>query len=344
MTAIGSRVVKLHSGVRDVGSMIEVFLNDKRINSERTAVSYEGDIRQFFRYMCRKELHELTVDDIKTGEGGILHSDILQYKNELVECYAASTVNHKMSVVRQVFGHLAKDFPTLIHLPIFDVETVKGESKPIGWLTWDEVEKMIELAKSLPSGEQKSLAIELAARTGIRLEALHKLTIDNFTQHEGYVLITVLDKGKKKDEKPIPYNVFEKVVQLTKRFDGKLFKICKRTLQRAVTDELVPLMGIEEEREISFHSIKKMGVMWVLEETGDLQKAAIHGNHSNIQTTWKYYVEKHKNHITFAALQMGRKVDLSPLEHLSREELLALIQNASRGTQIELLSKVGVLE
>jgi hypothetical protein len=104
-------------------------------------------------------------------------------------------------------------------------------------------------------------------------------------------------------------------------------------------------MGIRhepEERNITFHSLKKMGVEYVLEMTGDLTLAAKQGNHSNIQTTNKYYTNmKDKENIgSMLGLQMGNKIDTTELEGLSREELLKLILESDNSTKQSLLKQL----
>jgi integrase len=317
-------VILLHN--KSVYGKISAFLKDVGLKSQRTQKEYHNDIVQFFKLMRGKTLEQLKPEDLQFE-----NDDIKRYKETLTGHYKGTSVNRKISTMRSLFSDLAKNtsLKSYIDPMAFDVKPAPKEIEGYGTLTWEEVSEMIERVKTHNNGIQKSVFLELSGRTSIRLDALLGVTWNNITPMKDFYLLTVIDKGKKQDEKPIPASLYERMLELRQDGVDQIFSLTKRTIQRTIKD-LCEEMGIEESRNITAHSLKKMGVEYDLERTGDIFSAARQGNHSNIQTTYRHYTGLNKRNAipNMAGLQMGKTIDMSVLTDLTKEQLLSVISNA----------------
>ncbi len=343
---LGGEFLDKYILAKTVHNQIMAFLNEKELDSKQTRTSYESDIRLFFQIMLDKQIEELVPADLVFE-----NSHILEYKLELARHYAANSVNRKIASVRSLMKYLAKDYPE-IRYDVFEQKRMKGETNHYGILTWDEVAQMIELVKAHNNGMQKSLAIELAARTAFRIDALVNLKWENFEkQNDEFVIVRVYDKGKSLDEKPIPMRLYEDLLA-NKTDNIRVFTLTVMTFQRAIT-QLVKEMGINPARHITFHSIKKMGINFALEQTGDITIAAKHGNHKNIQTTYASIrlevppIQKFTiNYKDMPGYTMGTSIEFEILYQLSWDQLIEIIKDTDDCIKYQLIklakSKFGV--
>jgi integrase len=316
-----------------VHNKVMAFIKQKARKSEKTAEAYETDFRQFCKVALGKELEQIKDEDL-----AIDAQTIVRYQDFLCEVYKGSSVNRKMSSIRTILKYLAID-NKLIRMEVFNaVEAMPKMTKHYGVLDKEEVDQMIELAKELPNGQEKSALIWLAFQTGIRLNALLNLEWKDIKRIKNVWVVTVYDKGKKYDEKPIPDALYDYLTKIG-RTEGKVFNMTPRTAQRTI-DELCERMGIDPERNITFHSLKKAGINYILETTGDIDLAAKFGNHKTIQTTYESYANRNKDYTEMPSYTMGQEIDLSPLEKLSKEELIEIIKSCKDSTKIEIISKL----
>lgn len=332
-----ANVQKLH--VNTVENRILTFLKGKRRNSIRTEISYKGHIVQFFKWMHGKELNQLTDEDIL-----FTHEQIDRYSSDLLEGIvtgkpmSASTINVKMSAIKSLYEFMSKDNKK-IDITAFNVDNVKGEQKSAGHLSWDEAKMMIENARKMKDGLEKSIMLEVASRTSIRLNALSNLKWKNikWDNEENEWVVEVWDKGQKLDEKPIPQRLYDEMKTLTLDHEPetKIFSLSSRLFQRTI-ELLVKEFGWKD-RNISFHSLKGVAINWIIDHTGSMLDGAIQGNHKNIQTTYKNYAKKKRKWKNMAGLRMGEEQDLTSIKNLTHEQLLNIIEKASSSTQAELL-------
>lgn len=312
---------------------------------QSTAAIYERDIKKFFKLMWGKNLDQLEVIDLD-----ILPSDIEKYQTYLVNFgYKSNTVNRTIQSVKSLYTYFEEnryrykndeDEWVNITANIFNgVGNVNLDDKDgYGIFSDNEIKTMIHLAKTLDNGERKSLAIEFASVTSFRLEAVAGLNIktDFFFMDNTWVA-KVFDK-KKVNEKAIRTELYERLRDIADE-DGTVFNFTSRTLQRTV-DTLIGMMEIDkEERNLTFHSIKKYGIGEVYAMTnGDMKSIAIQGNHASYETTMKYYIAFSQDYSKMPCLQIGQPLDTSPIQELDREQLISLFMSATRSTQYELLN------
>jgi site-specific recombinase XerC len=336
-----------------VGQMFESYLRNKEKNSPNTAKVYRIHIEQFFYYMTGKEVSQLVHKDEDDSDILFTNIEITDYKNDLLDGnvpsydkhgnprfkkMCASTANTKISAVRSFYEYISGSIKE-INLNVFNIDRAKGQTESSGYLSYEEAMQMSELAKSLDDGEEKSCLIELATYTSIRLSALLNLKTNKIIKKQDEWVVEVFDKGQKFDEKPIRDDLYQRLILLSERYDdGTIFDISKkRTFQRTV-DQLAHTIGIND-RHITFHSLKNVAINWIIETTGNIVEGAKQGNHKDINTTFKNYVNKQKNFKAMAGVQMGKEKDYSKLESLSTEQWLELIKKCPDSVQVAIMNK-----
>lgn len=323
-----------------IGNRIDTFLDDKKARSENTYTNYKIDIEQFFYFLFKRHYSFLTVQDIEN----ITSDDVVSYRVQLKqEGKVNSTVNRKIASIRKLFGYLEATYPK-IRKAIFNVvEKMKeNDTSAYGVLTWDEGTQMVRLAKTKKDGDKLSLMIELAIITCYRLNVLLELNLNNIhIENKGgqdYHVIKVVDKGEKHN-KPISPKMYERLLEIATDNNEPLFPFSVHTIGRRFKD-LVEEMELDQRRNIKFHSLKKCGINFVFDSTGDIMMAQKQGNHKSANTTMKSYLEHKTDYSKMPSYTMDMEIDLKPLEQLSKEELLDLISKATTGTQLELLRKI----
>lgn len=328
-----------------VNSHIVKFLDRLAIDSENTMTEYKRDIERFFRLMLGKETSELEVKDLD-----IKKIDIEGYQTFLLEQgYKASSINRMLASVKSLYNSFEEngfkykdsggDINYIKAAPLSVDKLNTNDSKSYGVIEHDEMKEMIRRAKyMLPNGEEKSLVLELASVTSFRLEAIVELKWSDFRlEKDTWVVLTLDDKGQI-NEKSIRTDLYERLVATKK--DDKVFHMVSRTVERII-EALVKEMKIDPDRNISFHSIKKYGIMEVWMATGgDMIKTAGQGNHKSFETTKKYYMMFSKNYSVMPSLLIGQEIDINPIKEMSKEGIIALIESCDREMQFALLNKM----
>jgi integrase len=308
------------------------FLNDK---SENTAKNYKVDINQFTQFFFKKNLEFVLIEELEA-----IDSDhIIEYRNWLRNKYVNTTVNRRINSMKSLYGYLEASNPN-IRKAVFNVAKSLGENpNSYGSLTWEEVEKMIELAYKLPEGHEYSVLIEVAVKTCIRLDALLNLTwdqiYDKVQDGEKIKVIEVMDKGSN-HLKPISNKLYERILTLK---DGreKLFMHFHPHKVGNHLDEICEWMDIDKKRNISFHSFKKAGINYVFDTTNDIMLAQQQGNHKSSATTMKSYLEHKKDLRDIPSYTMGEEIAIDNLNNLTKEQLLQAIDKLKSSSKLELL-------
>lgn len=331
--------------VSNVYNAILAYLDDVGGASDKTKTSYKYDIEQFFTYIRGKHINELSEADIYVDRLQVNdYRNFLQRlsKKDGTPRYSNNTINHKIDVLRSLYSGLPSYGYRVDKVP-FELRPLPVRVKSIGFLTWDEVNEMAERVKKHKDGAEKSVIILLARQTSIRKDAILHVTWDNFQLVDGVPVITVYDKGNVLVDTSFPEDLYEKLMRL-KNEDSestdRVFSIKSlRTLDNMI-DALCDEMGIPEDRNISFHSLKKTGVNQAyVESNNDIKVAQQQAHHADPSVTLKTYLPMTKNYREMASYTMGRGIDLSGLESMSKEEIIALIHKCSTNTKVEIADK-----
>ncbi|ATF13673.1 hypothetical protein A616_17295 [Brevibacillus brevis X23] len=332
--------------VSNVYNAILAYLDDVGSASDKTKASYEYDIKQFFSYIKGKKINELTEEDIY-----VTRLQVNDYRNHLQRLvkedgspkYTNNTINHKIDVMRSLYNELPTYGYQVDKIP-FELRALPVRVNPIGFLAWEEVNEMAARVKKHRDGEEKSVIILLAAQTSIRKDAILHVVWENFKVVDGVPVITVYDKGNVLIDTSIPEELFEDILGLKKeeaKSSDRVFTIKSlRTLDNMM-DALCKEMDISEERNISFHSLKKAGVNQAyIESNNDIKVAQQQAHHADPSVTLKTYLPMTKNYREMASYTMGRGIDLSVLEEISKEEIIDLIMSCSTSVKMEITNKL----
>lgn len=310
---------------------IETFFSEE-LRTDNTRRAYRNDIESFFKYMRNKNIQQLEKNDL-----WFEYKDILRYRSYLKSVYEkSSTVERKIASVSKLYKFFAKNNYNVNH-HAFELEwDDEDDTESSGNLSIQEAECFVQLAKEMTNGIEKSLVIEIAYKTSIRISAILDLTTDKFRSvGNGLWEIKTRDKGKK-NKKPITEDMYNRIMSVKKEGTDKIFNVSYTTMYDTIK-VLSKKIGIPEERKISPHSLKKVLINWTLKETKDPVLAAWQGNHG-VEVMDKHYKEEFVDYSNSPLMMLEKGNDITPLTELSKDELLGLIKKASYSTQNELLS------
>jgi site-specific recombinase XerD len=323
---------------KTVYGFIKNYINNKAVNSVSTAENYERDIRTFFRELKSREIEELTKDDLV-----VTNEDVENYKTHLANIgYAPSSIARMISSVKKLYSKLEANNHS-VKEAWFNIDKVKGSGNSWGHITWEQMKEMQELVKDEVKGDIKALLFETAVVTCFRQKSLLNMTWDKLIQEDGVWTLRAEDdsvgKGKKDSVKAIDDGLYERLISLKDKYKSdRIFPLEKRTVTTTIV-RLRKKMGLDD--DIVFHSFKNCGINEAYEISGgDIMAVAEQGDHESFGTTMRHYMRKKKKLSEMVSLKIGKPVDVSPLESLSREELIDIINKSSRSTQLELINKL----
>lgn len=156
------------------------YLNNEKNYSDLTISSYKKDLIELINIINKEELK-------------IEESDIKKYLNILYnKKLSSSSICRKISSLKSFYNYLNLKGYTKIN-PLENIGYPKREKKLPKFVYYDELESIIEEAKTGEFGERNSLMIELLYATGLRVSELVDIKIKdiNFTNKS----ITALGKG-----------------------------------------------------------------------------------------------------------------------------------------------------
>lgn len=327
----------------NVGMVIDIGLKQNKMNSKNTYQSYKSTIDDFCQFVFKCSHNQLTPQQI-SSINAIFTNEYINYLKS--KGNANRTINQKISALKQMAIWLRKsgyDIDPFVFEPYAKIKSNTDN----GYEAFEESEvyKMIDKAKEYKNGEIKSLLIRLAFDTAIRKNALLNLKRENFIKKDGKCFIWVFDKGNKKDIKPINEKLFDYILGLMGKFPkALLFKsagdkrlpIADRTVDRLI-DNLKRDLNIKNDNK-KFHSIKKASVNRIARlSNNDFSLMKRHANHSNIETTIKYYYKSDKeDEMYYGIVQEYDSPDLTIIKMATRREIIDAIENASSRVQFEI--------
>ncbi|TCI26651.1 hypothetical protein EVJ32_04570 [Exiguobacterium sp. SH5S4] len=321
----------------NIQSNIRLFLDKKGLNSDQTRRAYERDIEEFFIFSKNKAVSGLLESDVSFSP-----QDVDKYLVHLSEKgTASSTINRKVVSVRSLMRYLDRLDGYDINLSAFDTGSVKGAQNSYGVLTYEETEMMASRVLSHRNGQMKAALIRLAVVTSFRLDSLLRLTKTDFMNQRGVWTVTTVGKGGERDTKAIRDELYEEIrmIMMFKEDDEPIFKLSPGTALNMVKG-LSEEMGVPKERNITFHSLKKAGVTEVWVQTGyDAMKTKKQGAHKNFSTTERY-IENNEDFSQSQSLLIGKEIDLSMLDGLSKDELLEFINGMNRSVKMQIKNEI----
>lgn len=317
-----------------IGAYIEGFYNEYRLNSELTARSYTRDIEKFLEFATEMKT-DFPADNISTL---INYQKVVEFRqHEVKRKLKATSINRNITALKE-FGKYLRARGIEVHTSFFDsIKNLKGDGDKYEVLT---IQEGIQIAEWLRDNEKNKATMKyyytlLAIDTGIRADALAKLTPSNFIEKDDVVMIKGVDKGKKSFSKPVSKQLYHEMKSHFKEWNATkqpVFTVTAKNrtdmIQRAVKG-----LGWEN-RNIVFHSLKKAAVNNAFETTGDIMVAMKVGGHSSVTTTQTYLADG--DDFMGAISNGARKVEDVNLEDFSKEELIEAMQQLSVNSQYQL--------
>ncbi|UGO46302.1 tyrosine-type recombinase/integrase [Bacillus phage vB_BanS_Chewbecca] len=320
---------------RNPYATILTFLTRKGQDSENTKDTYKRHIRDFFRTMKNKELETLVESDLVFTK-----NQIKTYQVALKEQYKGSTVNNAISALKECYDQLEDDGFD-VNASWFNLERYdEHDSESWDAFTHDEVIEIINLVSKTRAGRQKALLVRLAYATAFRKQSLLDLKFTDIIDINGIWYIKTLGKGNKWSHKKLTDELYQELMDFKGEAEReKIFTLTTKTVNKMMNfiREKIDL----GDRRIVFHSFKKASIEEVNVITGgDLKAMQAHGDHSDPTTTVNNYLANKKLE-DLVAVDVDAHVPVEEFEKLTRDDLLELLMNADRNTQIKLLRKMG---
>jgi integrase len=326
----------------DITAFFEEFdqkSNDKRknrngkIEKSSTRVSYEKNIREFFKIVLNKDIEHLTEQDLKFKK-----RDVINYRKQLQENgNSNSTVNQKMASVRSCFTFLNAEHD--INTAIFDLKRLDEQTVSYGILNQTEAELFAETALITEREKPflKKMLILTAIRTSFRIDELLNLKWSSFEPVDGVYKVSVRGKRNKLVTNAISEKLYNQIIKLkeSNKDSEYVFEISEDSVN-GMMKRLREKLEIPKERNIVFHSFRKVAINWELDNSGRVDKAAQQGNHSSIDVMYKNYIDKTRDYTQSAGVRMEEEIDVeSLLSNVNFEDLKDFIRNGEYKLQFE---------
>ena len=322
----GYNATKLNE--ENVYESIKLYLDKKK--NKNTRASYEKNFNKFFLATRSKTYEHITKSDLAR----YTLEEMEYFQKQLNEEMSNGSVNQVMSSIYSLMQKLAS-YGYIENLHIFKVSRLPTDSKGYGVLEDSEIKQMIELVGGIKT--ERGMLIHLGYVTALRKEALLSLEASNFKREKGLSIVEAKDKNGKISKTALAKETVEAIEYLLeKSSDSKLFHLSSATVTRMMT-KLVNELGLEG-RNITFHSIRKASCNEAIAMTGDVKEVQAHMGHSSASTTMDAYAKAKE--ISTIGMEIGKEVDMSIFEAMSKKELIKMIARADRDTQLKLLRYV----
>ncbi|MGG3890277.1 tyrosine-type recombinase/integrase [Metabacillus fastidiosus] len=309
------------------------FLDKKGRKSERTRVSYEKHIGDFFKVMRNKDIEDLKIRDIQ-----ITLEDFEDFMQRMMDSkmIANKTINNITGTMRGLLQDLnlrtyngKKLIEDVSYLYVKDsIPKLNETTNSYGSLTVSEVKQIAELVIKEEKFEatSKRLFILFCLDTCARKTAALNIEWSNFIVYDDHVEVRYTDKGGKEFKPKIKKEFYEELLQLKCESVEKVFNFSS-TAADDMFKRALSKLDIDEGRNIVFHSIRKAGAKYLYSITGDILYVQKVLGHSSPKTTMVYIeVEEYG---VIGAVSSTMNLDLDILNKISHEELLKVIKSCN---------------
>ena len=338
------KVINFPNEKNTLQTYINDFYEQYAINSKSTAVAYSSDVERFAKFLE----HSGRVEDAKSVNIEVFARfydyDVLsQFQRYSVNeaNLQASSVNRVMTALKEFGRYMTARKVSFDVTPFSSLKNLKGSAKSYEVISIQEGITIAEWIRDNESNEPmtKYFYILMAIDTGVRADALSKLTPANFIPRESHTLVKGIDKGKKSFEKKISNDLYE---ELTKHLDFSdrtkpIFPITARMRGAMMKRALKGLNW--EDRNIVFHSFKKCAVNYSYEVTGDIMIAKRVANHSSVSVT-QTYINEGEDFMGAVSNTNAEKLKSLDFNDFSKEELVRAMQAMGDNTQYQLKAEL----
>jgi integrase len=310
------------------------------VNSSKTVIAYESDVRMFLRLIRDKEkgseLEYLTLDEIQ-----FTLEDLEEFKEKVLDLrnddgrytYTNKSLNRKLSAVKSFIRYMVKKklIKDISFLELVNSEKVK--EKHYGVLSVNEIMDMVSwiMEHERELKLVKKYLVLFSLDTCIRKSAVLRLTWSDFLEEDDVVLVKGIDKGNNEFRKKISKEFYNELLTIKDESSDKVFNIQPLAIQKMM-DRYREYFKINPDRNITWHSIRKSGVSFQFRLTKDILQAQKAAGHKNITTT-QIYLDDEDYGAIGAVSSMG-KLDEDLYKKVDRETLIKAIGKMKKDTQL----------
>lgn len=227
------------------------YLRDSKNTSENTILAYSRDILAFEKYLDKKgkELLEAT------------QTDVLSYIMELSKAgKSTSTTNRKLASIRAFYTFKIKE-NELNTNPADDIKTPRAERKEVDFLSIAEVEELLKQPGESVKGYRDRAIFEILYGTGIRVNELIELNLDDVNLRMGFITCQGNGKGR-----IVPLGSYAKDA-IKKYFDSSMPSLAKnKNYQDGSAPLFLNYMGERFTRQGLWKLMKQYGKAVGMEE------------------------------------------------------------------------------
>lgn len=333
-----------------VGHGINEFLQSKynKSESERTRKSYENNLRHVLNdWFGLSDFNFITVDQL---ESVTLHN-VMDYFNKLKNMkkedgsakFSNSTLNARMTSIKELYKYLnGWEYISYDVAKLDMIKAFSNKQEEIEMIPFDLAKEWIEATKSMKQGTEKSLLIELAIETALRVTELLELEWGNFTVVEDGAVIKSFahnkGKGNKEFTDKISLEFYNKLLVLKELGNNKrLFNLTARKVELMIKE--LNTKHNNTDKKYSFHSFKKLAVTLTYINSGNcIYTAMKKARHENPKTTMKYL--RLTNLAINGAISLEMTTEDELYKKVSHDELLAAISDLSPELKLLLNKKI----
>lgn len=181
---------------------IKCFLEIKNSKSKYTALSYERDIKDFFKV---ENLEEVSLESVRSVNIFHVEKYILELQNL---GFSSATINRKISAMSALYNWLLKyqdpynDIRIVRFNPFANVREEKPtiNNKSTEFLTEEEAKKLLAtIDTSTVLGKRNKALLALAFTTALRKSEMINIRLCDIKEYDKYQVIEVKRKGNKMD-------------------------------------------------------------------------------------------------------------------------------------------------
>ena len=266
--------------------------------SDRTREAYEGDFRDFGRFITK------TFGPVSHPRD-IIKTHVIAYRDFLREKYSPTSINRKMSALSSLFYELQG----ARHI---DINPAQGGKRPqsipkrprLGF-TDDEVNRILESHDPTTlQGLSTRAILSFLLYTGCRISEALAVKVSDIEDRGNLKVVVIRGKGEKIRTLPLHPKLLKVVLELIER-RGKassdyLFTRVKgqgpenEPMRRQSVGELLKttLRRLELDASRSLHSSRRTVISNLLENGARIESVATLAGHANINTTQRYNVRE----------------------------------------------------
>lgn len=300
------------------------FLREHERESKNTSSAYERDIRQFFLTKRKKDIEHLTKKDLE-----FTIDEFEDYQSFLIDKMqlSVSTSNRHITSISECIKHLHRR-GLVKNIVFLEIKKPTSVANSYDGFTRGEIDLISDYVLTTGrrrTGKVKYMLIRFTYDTCMRLEECLKLKWTDFTKLEdGNVSVRTIAKGNKIRKRKISKQLYENLLEIKEKEDGKVFNIGTSTVARMMSDIRSFLKINPEQRRLVFHSIRKAGAQWIWERTRDLNQVRQMLGHESIQTT-EIYINKNEDYGIMGALSSEKDVNRELFKKVSHSDLVEAI-------------------